>query len=72
MGKIIKLDNIEYEAENLGDQAQATLASLQFVEIRLKELTNLQAVLNNSKNSYVQSLKKEIVSGKSGLLFDED
>lgn len=72
MGKIIKLDNEEYEAENLSDQAQATLASLKFIEVRLQELTNLRAVLMNSKNSYIENLKKEILSNRSGFLFEGD
>ncbi len=72
MGQKIKLDDKEYEAENLSDQARATLASLQFATKRMKELNNMQAVLQRAKNSYVDSLKKEMISKKSGLLFGED
>ena len=72
MGQKIKLDDKEYEAENLSDQARATLALLQFATTRMRELNNMQAVLQRAKNSYVDSLKKEMLSNKSGLLFGED
>lgn len=72
MGQKIKLDDKEYEAENLSNQARATLASLQFATTRMQELNNMQAVLQRAKNSYVDSLKKEMLSNKSGLLFGED
>ena len=71
MGQKIKLDDKEYDVENLSDQAKATLASLQFATTRMQELTNMQALLQRAKNSYVDSLKKEMFSNKSGFLFDE-
>ena len=72
MGQKIKLDDKEYDVENLSDQAKATLASLQFATTRMQELTNMQALLQRAKNSYVESLKKEILSNKAGFLFGDD
>ena len=72
MGQKIKLDDKEYDVENLSDQAKATLASLQFATSRMQELTNMQALLQRAKNSYVDSLKKEMLSSKSGFLFGDD
>jgi hypothetical protein len=68
----IKLDDNEYNVENLSDQAKAALASLQFATARIQELNNMQALLQRAKNSYVDSLKKEMLSSKSGFLFDDD
>ena len=68
----IKLDDNEYNVENLSDQAKAALASLQFATARIKELNNMQALLQRAKNSYVDSLKKEMLSSKSGFLFGDD
>ena len=72
MGQKIKLDDKEYDVENLSDQAKATLASLQFATTRMQELTNMQALLQHAKKSYLDSLKKEMLSSKSGFLFSDD
>ena len=72
MSQKIKLDDKEYDVENLSDQTKATLALLQFATTRMQELTNMQALLQRAKNSYVDSIKKEILSSKSGFLFGDD
>jgi hypothetical protein len=72
MSKKIKLDGEEYLLEDLSDQAQAALKSLQFVTTKVQELTNMQALLQRAKNSYVDSLKKEMLSSKGGFLLGDD
>jgi hypothetical protein len=71
MGQKIRLDDNEYEVENLSDQAIATLATLQFATARLQELNSMQALLQRAKNSYVESLKREILSSKAGFLVED-
>jgi hypothetical protein len=71
MVKKIKLDDKEYSVENLSDQGKATLASLQFINGRLQEITDMQALLQRAKTSYIAGLKKEVLSKKAGLLFDD-
>ena len=68
----IKLDDGEYEVENLSDQAKGTLASLQFATARVQELNNMLSIMQRAKNSYVEGLKQEMISSKSGLLFADD
>ncbi len=72
MGQKIKLDDKEYDVENLSDHAKAQFASLQFATKRFQELTNMQVLLQRAKNSYVDSLKKEMLSQKSGFPFNDD
>ena len=72
MAQKIKLDDAEYEVENLSEQAKAYIATLKFTDTRLQELTNMRALLQRAKNSYVDSLKKEMLSSKAGFLFDEE
>ena len=72
MEQKIKLDDKEYDVENLTDQARVTLALLQFATTRTQELSNLKALLQRAKNSYVDSLKKEMLSKKSGFHFGDD
>ena len=71
MSKKFKLDDKEYEIDNLSDISKKTLLSLQFTTQRLQELSNMKALLQRAKNSYVDGLKKEMLSNKAGYLFDE-
>ena len=72
MSQKIKLDNREYEVENLSDKAKATIASLQFATTKMQELNNMQALLQRAKNSYIESLRQEVVASKAGFLIGDD
>ena len=71
MAKKIKLDDKEYDASNLSDQGKAALVSFQLTTNRLNELNNMHALLQRAKNSYIDSLKQEILSQKAGYLLDD-
>jgi len=71
MSQKIKLGDKEYDLSDLSDKGKATLASLQFATLRIKELNNMQALLVRAKNSYVESLKKEMISSKAGYLLED-
>ena len=71
MVKKIKLEDKEYDIENLSDQGKTILAYLQFINTRVREITDMQALLQRAKTSYVEGLKKEMLSKKAGLLFDD-
>lgn len=68
----IKLDGKEYDIEDLSNNAKSTFELLQFVTERIQELNNMNALLQRAKNSYVASLKKEMLTTKGGLLFEQD
>ena len=72
MSQKLVLDGKEYSAEDIGEAAQAQLVSFQFTEQRIQELTNMMALLQRAKNSYVDALKKEMLSSKAGYLIDTD
>ena len=72
MDQKIKLGDKEYEVKDLNDKAKATLASLQFANLRVQELENLQILLKRAKNSYIESIKEEVLSSKAGLLIGDD
>ncbi len=72
MAKKIILEDKEYDVEHLSDNAKDTLASLQFVSSRITELTNMSALLQRAKNSYVNSLKKEMLTEKAGILLEDN
>lgn len=71
MSETIKLGDKEYEVANLNEHARATIASLKFANERIKELENTKILLQRARKSYVESLKKEILSQKSGFDFGE-
>ena len=58
MGQIVKLDDREYDIDSMSDRAKATVLDLQFVNARIQELNNMQAILRRAQNSYIKSLKK--------------
>ena len=72
MSRKFTLDNKEYDLDTLDQSARSKIASLNFASKKLQELKNMQAVLQRAKNSYVDSLKKEMLSDKAGFLFGED
>ena len=72
MGQKLKIDDSEYDIDDLSEQASATLASLRFADARMLELNNMLSLLRRAKNSYIQSLKKEMLSSKAGLVIEDD
>ena len=57
---IITVDGIEYNSDDLSDNAKAQLTNIQFVDLQL-QLNNELAVLDNSKNrGYTNALKNEL------------
>ena len=66
------LDEREYDLSELNDNSRAQFASLTFVDEKLRELKNMHALLQRAKNSYVESLKQEVISDKAGFLLDDD
>ena len=72
MGETFICNEKEYDVDNISDKAKSVISSLQFVNTRLRELHNMQALLQRAKNSYVNSIKKEMLSSKAGLLLGND
>jgi hypothetical protein len=68
----IKLDDREYDIDVFSAAAKAQLTSLQFATQRMQELKNMQALLQRAKNSYIDSIKQEMISDKAGFLFSSD
>ena len=71
MAHIIKLEDKEYDANDLSDKGKAVLNLFHFSTQKLKELNNMQALLQRARNSYIESLKQEILSQKAGYLLDD-
>lgn len=72
MGQKIKLEDKEYEIADLSDTAKANIAALEFATGRMSELNNMRALLERAKRSYMDSLKKEVISKKAGFLIEDE
>ena len=68
----VMLDGLEVDMDQLSETGRSSLIGIQFAEKRIAELEDMRALLQRAKNSYVQSLKLQIISNKSGLLLGED
>lgn len=72
MGQTINIGDKKYDRDDLSNDARATLVAIKFIDSRVEELTNIEALLRRAKNSYMDSLKKEMLSNKAGYLFEAD
>ena len=58
--KKITIDDVEYNLDDLSDDAKAQLLNLQFVETQLQQLNNEWAVSDTARIGYTNALKAEI------------
>jgi hypothetical protein len=72
MNEKIKFEDKEYDAENFNEQAKAAILSLQFVTARIKELNNMQSILNRARASYIEAIKTEMLSVKAGIILGDN
>ena len=58
----ITVDGMEYNTEDLSDNAKAQIASLQFLEAQMAKIKSEIAVYETVKSAYIQALKAELES----------
>lgn len=56
----IKIDDIEYNTEDLSENGKAQLASLQFLEVQMTKIKSEIAVYQTARNAYIGALKAEL------------
>jgi hypothetical protein len=71
MADKIKIEDKEYDVDDLSEAGKSQLLALKFTTDRINELSNHRALLQRAKISYVDSLKKEMLSDKAGFLFGD-
>ena len=72
MTEKLTFEGKEYEIENMSASAKSAAKSLSFVVRRMEELSAMQSLLTRAKKSYMEGLKQEMLTKKSGFLFDDD
>lgn len=53
----ISIDNIEYELNDLSDEAKAQIGSIQVVDQKIADLNTQLAIMNTARNAYAQALQ---------------
>jgi len=56
----LKLDDVEYNTEDMSEEALAQVRSLQFLEVKLTELRQELAVCKTAQIAYLAELKRII------------
>ena len=67
----VKINDKEYEIENVSDDLQRQIEALNLTERKLREKANMLSIFNRAKNSYVASLRNEILESKTGFFIEE-
>ena len=56
----IKIDDKEYEFDQLSESARAQLFHIQTIELEINRMNTLIAVMQTARTAYIRSLKSEI------------
>ena len=59
---IVKIDEKEYEMDELSEEAKAQLGMLQFVDFELQRVTAQAAVLKTARVSYAKALNEALAA----------
>ena len=61
----IKVNDVEYETDDMSDNAKAQVASLQFNEAHMNRLKNELAIADTARIAYINALSRELEISKS-------
>ena len=56
----ITIDEVEYNLNDLSDNAKAQLSNIQFVDAQIQQLNNEWAVADTARMGYTNALKAEL------------
>lgn len=60
----ITIDGVDYNSDNLSDQAKTLLSNIQFVDAQIQQLNNELAVADTAKIGYANALKGDLAKNK--------
>lgn len=64
--KKVTVDGVDYNLDDLSENAKAQLANIQFVDAHLQRLNNELAVSDTARIGYTAALKAEVSRNGSG------
>ncbi len=56
----IRIDDVDYQLRDMSESAKAQIASIQFVDSQLQQLSNELAVADTARMGYTAALKGEL------------
>ena len=59
--KKVTVDDVEYNLDDLTDNAKAQLTNIQFVDAQIQQLNNEWAVSDTARIAYTNALKAELL-----------
>ena len=62
----VKIDEKEYDTDEMGQEALAQLQAVQFVDGELARLQLKGAALQTARNAYIRAVKEILEKGESG------
>lgn len=68
----IKIGDTEFVTDGLSDVGKQNLSMLTSTTNRLTELKALQGVLQKARNTYLKTIRQEVLRQKAGLLFENN
>ena len=68
----VSINSQDYELDKLSEKARVAIIQLEYIDKKFNNLSNMLALLENGRASYLERLKKEMLSKKSGIIFDQD
>lgn len=69
MTRKLRIDGIEFDPAQLSPELRAKVKLILFADARLKELANTKALMVRARQSYIDSLQREIIRSRSGVDF---
>lgn len=69
MTRKLRIDGIEFDPAQLSPELRAKVKLILFADARLKELANTKALMVRARQSYIDSLQREIIKSRSGVDF---
>ena len=60
----ITIDNKEYDASNLSNEAKQQIQNIQFVDAQIQQLNNEWAIADTARIGYTRALNQELAKTK--------
>ena len=72
LADILKIGDVRYSEDDLIENSKELVLKYNVADRKIKELKLLEFLLKKTKKSYIDDLSKEIISNKSGIIFDDE
>ena len=68
----LKIGDTTYSEDDLTESAKNLALKYKVADQKVRELKLLEFLLKKTKKSYIDEMTKEIITDKSGMIFEDD